>query len=88
MGVPTEERIHDVLTLHPGISIGAMHHLVRAYDSQWRSTLERLVMKGEVRVEHVAFKGKLRKRYYTLKPTDTVVVLKELALPPLQGRDS
>ncbi len=67
-----KQRIHDVLTLYPGASVGALHTAVRPYGDQWRVIFEQMITDKEIVRETVNFKGRVHYRHYTKSPTGVV----------------
>ncbi len=62
------KRIHEVLNLWPGQSVGAMHHLIRAYGTEWRALFEVMVKEGAIRREKWGYGDRIIERYYSTEP--------------------
>ena len=71
----TEIRIHRVLTVYEGDSVGLMHTSVGSYNRHWRSVFEAMIVAGEIRREVVMFDNRTHQRHYTNKPQGEVTVV-------------
>jgi hypothetical protein len=71
----TEKRIHEVLTVYPGVGLATLHTSVRPYNSDWRGIFEEMVLSGNILRESVQYKGRIHFRYYTNHPLGEVSVV-------------